>query len=59
MVDVYVKMIYDAVEYITDRKLRIAMIIKLTPISDMPSIGFRQQIIDRFFDVYSEMCAKN
>ena len=55
----YVKMIYDAVEYVTDRKLLIAMIVKLTPPSDMPSFEFRQRIVNRFFEVVSKLCVKN
>jgi len=55
----YVKLIYDAVEYVPDKQTRIRLIIKLTPLSKMPSFEFRQRIIDRFYDVFFDMCAKN
>jgi hypothetical protein len=59
LVDMYVKLIYDAVEYVPDKQTRIRLIIKLTPLSKMPSFEFRQRIIDRFYDVFFDMCAKN
>ena len=54
LVDLYVEAIYNAVKYVTDKDTRLRIIMKLTPISEMPCSEFRHQIIDRFYKTISQ-----
>ena len=58
LIDTYVQMIDDSVKYITDETTRINLIIKLLPLEKMPTLEFKQQIIDRYYKLLLSRCSK-
>ena len=55
LINQYVQLIYDAVKYIQTKDMRIRVMLKMIPESEMPTPEFRQHIVERFYKTLNNL----